>query len=892
MKTLKNKFQSLVVNKKQITTVIIFVFLSLQIFSQQKNAPIIDRDIFFGNPEIASGQLSPDGEWISFQKEYNGILNIWVKKFDEPFEKARPLTNNERPLGGYFWTYDSKYILFVKDNKGDENYNVYAVNPKDNAIKETGVPSSRNLSPKKNVRVQIYQVSKKNPDVMMIGINDRDKAWHDLYKLTISTGKLELLFENKNRITGWNFDWDETPRLAYRTNDQGFSEILRIDGDNKFTEVYETNLQEQAYIAGWNKDNTKTYLVSNKGDVNFSTLYSFDPKTEKIEKIESDPKNKVDFGGMFIEDNTREILYTSYTYDKRERLWKNKKWERMFTDLKSKFKGKEIGFSSFTEDYNQMLISVSGDRYASETYYYNRKTKKLIHQYTARPRLKEVEQYLAPMEPISYKSSDGLEIPGYLTIPIGAKKENLPLVVLVHGGPKGPRDYWGYNSYAQMLANRGYAVLLPNFRASGGYGKAFLNAGDREWGKKMQDDITWGVKHLIAEGIVDKERVAIMGGSYGGYATLAGLAFTPDIYTCGVDIVGPSNLFTLLESIPAYWEAFRKSLYEMTGDPETEEGKKLIREASPLFSVDRIKKPLLIIQGANDPRVKQAESDQIVVAMRDSGKEVEYLLADDEGHGYRKPNNRMAMWVTAEKFLAKHLGGRYQKTMSEDVEKRLKEITQDVSKVVYKKAVAITVAKNLPKFSDDLKEGTHQYDIKIAVQGQNIPMQSTRTIKKEGNQWIVTDASTSAMGNSEDIVYFENMIPVKRIIKQGGQSVELAYTSDKVSITMMGKTKEIALDGALLTSGAGYDMLIARLPLVKGYTTSYYSVDVMSQKLKTMKLEVIDKEEGKWKVKINNAENEKDETILLIDTDKKIATYLEQVVPAMGNAKITSTLKN
>ncbi len=630
--------------KKQILTMLtLFTLLITSVNGQQTNTPLIDREIFFGNPEIAAGQLSPDGQWISFLKEYNGIMNIWAKKFDEPFEKAKPLTNNERPIGGYFWTYNSKNILFVKDNKGDENYNVFAVNPLDVADKETGVPVSKNLSPMKDVRVQIYQVSRKDPNLMWIGINDRDKAWHDLYKLNISTGKLELLFENTSRITGWNFDWNEKARLAYRTNDKGFSEILRIDGDNQFTKIYETNLQEKAYVAGWNKDNTKTYLVSNKGDVNFTTLYSFDPQTEKIEKIESDPQNKVDFGGMFIDDNTREVLYTSYIYDKRERLWKNHEWEKMFKYLEKKFKGEEVGFASFTKDYKQMLISVGGDQSAYETYYFNWDTKELIHQYTPRPRLKEVEQYLANMEPISYHSSDGLEIPGYLTIPSGVEKKNLPLVVLVHGGPKGPRDTWGYDPYAQMLANRGYAVLQPNFRASGGYGKSFLNAGDKEWGKKMQDDITWGVKHFIAEGIADKDRVAIMGGSYGGYATLAGLAFTPKVYACGVDIVGPSNLFTLLESIPAYWESARKSLYEMTGDPETEEGKKLITEASPFFSADKITKPLLIIQGANDPRVKQAESDQIVVSMRDSGKDVEYILADDEGHGFAKPNNNMAM---------------------------------------------------------------------------------------------------------------------------------------------------------------------------------------------------------------------------------------------------------
>lgn len=665
---------------------LMLLFGALQMSCQQTSVPVIDREIFFGNAEIAGGQLSPDGQWISFLKEFDGIMNIWVKKFDEPFDKARPLTNNERPIGGYFWTYDAKYILFVKDNKGDENFNVYAVNPKDEADAETGVPFSKNLTPMKEVNVNIYEVSRKNPDILWVGINDRDKAWHDLYKLTISTGELELLYENNYRITGWDFDWDEQLRLAYRTNEEGFSEILRVDGNNEFTKIYETNLQENAYVAGWNPDNTRMYLVSNKGDVNLLTLYSMDPETGIIEKVESDPKNSVDFGGLFINDSTREILYTSYIYDKIKRYWKNEEWAEMFAYLEETFEDKEVGFSSFTKDYNQMLISVGSDNSAYETYYFNRDTKELIFQYTPRPRLKAVEQYLAKMEPVSYPSSDGLEIPAYLTIPVGVEKRDLPVVVLVHGGPKGPRDYWGYNSYAQMLANRGYAVLQPNFRASGGYGKEFLNAGDREWGKKMQDDITWGVKYLISQGIADPNRVAIMGGSYGGYATLAGLAFTPELYACGVDIVGPSNLFTLMQSIPPYWEAARKSLYEMVGDPETEEGQKLLRERSPLFSAGKIIRPLLIIQGAHDPRVKQAESDQIVVAMRDSGNEVEYILADDEGHGFRKPVNNMAMWVAVEKFLAKHLGGRYQEDMREDVAKRLEEMTQDVSEVVYEEA--------------------------------------------------------------------------------------------------------------------------------------------------------------------------------------------------------------
>ena len=649
--------------------------------TEQKTVPLLDRELFFGNPEIAGGQLSPDGKWISFMKANNGILNIWIKKFDEPFEKARPLTDSKRPMQGYFWTYDGKYILYVKDENGDENVNVFAVDPMAKAVANS-VPPSRNLTPLKEITAQIQAVSIKNPDLMMVSLNDRDKAWHDLYQLKISTGELTKIYENKDRVTGYGFDWDDTLRILSKTDEKGTTSFFKKEGD-KLTQIYETSVTEEAYIPSWTPDNKQPYFVTNKGDLDLSTLFLMDLETTKLRKIESDPKNRVDFGSLSVSDLTRELISTSYTDDKTEYLWKNKKWENNYTFLKSKFPGREISFQSKTKDENKFLISVSGDKYAAEVYFFNAETKALVLQYVPRPALKKVEKYLAPMKPIRYKSSDGLEITGYLTLPVGKNGKNLPTVILVHGGPKGPRDNWGYNSIAQFLANRGYAVLQPNFRASGGYGKKFLNAGDLQWGKLMQDDITWGAKYLISNGISNQDKVAIMGGSYGGYATLAGLAFTPDLYACGVDIVGPSNIFTLLESVPAYWESGRAFLYGMVGDPNTEVGKKMIHDASPIFSADKIVKPLLIIQGANDPRVKKAEAEQIVVALRDKGKQVSYILADDEGHGFAKPVNNMAMFAETEKFLAGILGGRYQKEMPEKVAKRLKEMTVDVKTVTY-----------------------------------------------------------------------------------------------------------------------------------------------------------------------------------------------------------------
>ncbi|MFV5702800.1 alpha/beta fold hydrolase [Flavobacterium sp. XS2P12] len=671
--------------KNSILCTFLFLIAISTIAAQNKTeraiTPILDRELFFGNPEIAGGQLSPDGKWISFMKVYEGIMNIWVKKFDEPFEKARPLTNSKRPMYGYFWSNDGKYILYVKDENGDENVNVFAVDPMTTAETNT-VPVSRNLTPLKEITAQINLVSKKNPDLMMVSLNDRDKAWHDLYQLEISTGKLTKTYENKDRVTGYDFDWDENLRVLSKTDDKGTTILFKKEGD-KLTQIYETSVTEQAYITNWTPDNKQAYFVSNKGDLNLSTLLLMDLDTQKITKIESDPKNRVDFGSLRVSDLTRELISTSYTDDKTIYNWKDKTWEKNYKYLQSKFPGREVNFQSKTKDEKKFLVALWGDKYAAEVYFFNSETKELLLQYVPRPALKKAEQYLAPMKSIRYKSSDGLEITGYLTLPVGKSSMNLPTVILVHGGPKGPRDTWGYDAEAQFLANRGYAVLQPNFRASGGYGKEFLNAGDLQWGKLMQDDITWGVKHLIAEGIANKDKVAIMGGSYGGYATLAGLAFTPDLYACGVDIVGPSNIFTLLESIPAYWESGRAFLYGMVGDPNTEEGKKRIHEASPLFSADKIVKPLLIIQGANDPRVKKAEADQIIVALREKGKKATYLLADDEGHGFAKPVNNMAMYAETEKFLAGILGGNYQKEMPENVAKRLKEITVDINMVTY-----------------------------------------------------------------------------------------------------------------------------------------------------------------------------------------------------------------
>src|SRR5437764_1775726 len=542
--------------------------------------PIIDRELFFGDPEISGAQISPDGKFIAFIKPLKGTRNIWIKRTEDSFDKAKPITaDTTRPIPAYFWSRDGKYILFVQDKAGDENYLVYAVNPNDSPAAGQEVPTARNLTDVKGVRAEIFGVPRTEPDAIYVGLNDRDKAWHDLYKVKISTGERTLVRQNTERIVSWTFDLKDQLRLATRINDAGETEILRVD-DKGFTKVYSCSVFENCGPVRYHKDGQRVYFETNKGSgIDLAQLELFDPATGKEEFVESDPMKRVDLGDATFSEVTDDLVATVYVDDRNRIYFKDKSFEADYNLLKKQLPNTEIDFASGTKDEKLWLIDIGSDTDPGACYLFNRDTKQLTLQYKIRESLNR--DYLAPMKAITYKSSDGLDIPAYLTLPKGVAAKNLPLIVFPHGGPWA-RDSWGYNSYAQFLANRGYAVLMPNFRASTGYGKKFLDAGNNQWGEKMQDDITWGVKYLIGQGIADPKHIGIMGGSYGGYATLAGVTFTPDLYAAAVSIVGPSNLITLLNSIPPYWESIRKLFYLRMGDPTTDEGKAQLTRQSPL----------------------------------------------------------------------------------------------------------------------------------------------------------------------------------------------------------------------------------------------------------------------------------------------------------------------
>jgi dipeptidyl aminopeptidase/acylaminoacyl peptidase len=861
--------------------------------------PIIDREEFFGDPEISGTQISPDGRFISFLKPFNGTRNIWVKRTEEAFDKARPITaDTKRPITQYFWSRDAKFVLFAQDAGGDENFNVYAVNPGDAPAAGAEVPAARNLTDVKGVRAAIYSVPRSDPDAIYVGLNDRDKAWHDLYKVRISTGERTLLRRNTDRISSWTFDLSGKLRLASRSAENGDTEILRVD-DNGFSKIYTCDVFEQCGSVRFHKDGRRVFFQTNKG-VNLVRLTLLDAQTGHEELVEADPESRVDLDDAIFSEASDDLIATIYIDDRERVVWKDRMFEADDRLLRQKLAGKEIGYQSSTRDERLNIVVARADVDPGSVYLFDRQTRQLTLQYRSREKLKR--EWLAPMIAIRYPSSDGLEIPAYLTLPKGASAKDLPLLVLPHGGPWA-RDVWGYNTWAQFFANRGYAVLMPNFRGSTGYGKKFLDAGNKQWGDRMQDDLTWGVKYLISQGTIDPKRVGIFGGSYGGYATLAGVAFTPDIYAAAVSFVGPSNLLTLLNSIPPYWEAGRKMFMERMGDPSTAEGKAQLERQSPLNSAAKIRTPLLVIQGANDPRVNKAESEQIVVALRDRGFPVEYLLAPDEGHGFKRPINNMAAYAAMEKFLGAHLGGRYQENMTPEVRAQLKVLTVDPKTLERPKT--ITTSSASPKPASSLETGNAAYQMRVEMGGQKMDMAATTEIKDEGTSWVVIETAKGPMGEMTDRTTLDktSLVVRKRSITQGtAMSVDLEMKDGKAigEMKMNGQAKPISVDlagGDLFADGAGSGDVIATLPLADGYSTTFRNLDPQTLQAKAMELKVIGSEQvtvpagtfDAFKVEVSAADGAKS-TMWIAKSPRK-PVKATATSPAMNGAIVTVELR-
>lgn len=609
------------------------------------SVPLIPRTILFGNPVKTSPRISPDGTRMAYLAPVNNVLNVWVGTIGQ--EDYQPVTNDTvRGVRFYFWAQDNRHILYIQDMGGNENWRLYATNLE---TRET-----RDLTPFDEVQAQVVHSDKHFPDDLLIALNKENPQLHDVYHLHLPDGELRLVAKNPGNVVGWYADAAFKVRGALAmTPDAGRILLVRGNEDADWNAIltWSPDDADNSFPITFSKDGKSFYMVDARG-VNAGRLVKLELATNAITVIAEDPQ--YDVSDVLIHPDTYEIQAVAFTRDRTEWIVLDDSIRADFAAISQLHRG-DFDIISRDEADKTWLVAFTLDNGPVPFYAYDRATRSATLLFDNQPALNDYT--LATIEPISFTARDGLVVHGYLTLPPGKEVRNLPLVLDVHGGPWA-RDGWGYAPEAQWFANRGYACLQVNYRGSTGYGKQFLNAGDREWAGKMHDDLIDGVKWAIERGIADAHRVAIYGGSYGGYAALVGATFTPDVFCCAVDIVGPSNLVTLIKTIPPYWAPLIGTFHRRVGNPDTEP--EFLQSRSPLYKVDQIKIPMLIAQGANDPRVKQAESEQIVAAMQSKGIDYEYMLFPDEGHGFARPENRLKFYAAAERFLAKHLGGRYE----------------------------------------------------------------------------------------------------------------------------------------------------------------------------------------------------------------------------------------
>ena len=616
------------------------------------NLPLIPRRVFFGNPDRTQVTISPDGAHLAWLAPRNGVLNVWVAPRERPAD-ARPVTADAgRGIRFYAWAYTGRDILYIQDKGGDENWRVYSADVNTGEVGD--------LTPFDGVAAQIVGLSHRRPDELLVALNNRDPQWHDIYRVNLTSGERTLLLQH-DRFIGVEVDDDLTIRAAIQMTPSGGLDIFRADGDDwTLWQAFPAEDMLTASIVGFDKTGHVLYLRDSR-DRDTAALVAIDITTGERSLLAADERADADL--VLRHPTERHVQAVAFDYERKE-------WQVLDPAIAADMaflRGVTDGDAEITSrslDDRFWLVAYVVDDGPVRYYLYDRQRQAADFLFTNRAELEGLP--LANMRPAVVPARDGLNLVVYYTLPPGSDSDGdgipdapLPLVFIPHGGPWG-RDTWGFNGWHQWLANRGYAVLSVNFRSSTGFGKSFTNAGDFEWGGKILADQQDGVQWAIAQGIADPARVAVMGGSFGGYSTLAGLTFYPEVFACGVDIVGPSNLITLLETIPPYWKPMIELFTMRVGDHRTEEGRALLKAHSPLTYVDRIVRPLLIAQGANDPRVKQAESDQIVTAMQARGIPVAYALYPDEGHGFARPQNNLSFAALAEAFLARCLGGRVQ----------------------------------------------------------------------------------------------------------------------------------------------------------------------------------------------------------------------------------------
>ncbi|QOX79613.1 S9 family peptidase [Trichlorobacter lovleyi] len=604
-----------------------------------------DLKDFFGKPERSVFRLSEDGKTLGFMQPYERRKNLYVVSLPPDgktpdFAKATQLTSEtERDIAGFFWK-GSDTILYLKDFGGDENYHLLSVDLKSGKV--------RDLTPFPKVRASIVDDLLDDPEHVLVQHNKRDPQFFDVYRVNVKTGDAQLVAQNPGNITGWITDHAGRVRMASTSDGVTTSLLYRATEKEPFKTILTTDFRTTVSPLFFTFDNRSLYTLSNRGrDKTALVLLDPDNGTESPPLFEHP---EVDLDGLSYSHKRKLLTQVSFTTWKSQQHFFDAETRALYARLKERLPGYEIALQSENRAEDTFIVAAYNDRTQGARYVYSLKTDTLTSLGEINPRINPAD--MAGMQPITYTTRDGLTINGYLTVPVNREAKQLPVIVNPHGGPW-VRDSWGYNPEIQFLANRGFAVFQMNYRGSTGYGRAFWEKSFKQWGRRMQDDITDGVAWLIKEGIADPKRVGIYGGSYGGYATLAGVTFTPDLYAAAVDYVGVANLFTFMQTIPPYWKPYLAMMYEMVGDPQKDTA--LLKQTSPVFHADRIRTPLFIAQGANDPRVNKAESDQMVAALKKRGVEVQYLVKDNEGHGFHNEENQFEFYGAMEAFFRKHL---------------------------------------------------------------------------------------------------------------------------------------------------------------------------------------------------------------------------------------------
>jgi dipeptidyl aminopeptidase/acylaminoacyl peptidase len=621
--------------------VIFCMLISTSEATLAQQSAIIPLKDFFRNPEKVSFRISPDGKHLAFMQPWENRMNIFVQEIGKD-ELTQVTFAKDRSIQGYFWKNNSR-LVFLQDKGGNENFHLYAV--------DSDGKNNKELTPGDEVLAQIIDDLEDNDKEMIIGLNKRNPQFFDAYKLNIETGEMVMVAENPGNITGWLTDNKGNIRIATTTDGINTGVLYRSTDKEEFKELISTNFKETFSPLYFDFDD-KTLLVASNLGRDKTAIVKYDPEAKKeLGLIYEHPE--VDVSSVLRSRKRKLITGVVYTTDRTHYHFFDNERKDLQAKLEARFPGYEVSLAGQNRNEDKMLIYTGNDRNYGRYYFFDKTTGDIKKLADISPWLNEND--LSEMKPVKYMARDGKVINGYLTLPKGVPAKNLPVVINPHGGPWA-RDEWGFNPEVQFLANRGYAVLQMNFRGSVGYGREFWESSFKQWGKTMQDDITDGVNWMISQGIADPKRIAIYGASYGGYATLAGITLTPDLYACAVDSVGVSNLFTFMSTIPPYWKPYLDMMYEMVGDPEKD--KELMTAASPVFHVDKIKCPLFIAQGANDPRVAKAESDQMVEALKKRGIDVPYMVKDDEGHGFANEENRMDFYKEMERFFGKYLGGR------------------------------------------------------------------------------------------------------------------------------------------------------------------------------------------------------------------------------------------